>query len=55
MPIEFRINESSKNCQFLSLVIPKRPIPISSGNGEAMITAPTTGASQAKYGVENNL
>ena len=51
IPILFSKNEITINCQFFNFEIPIRPIPISSGIGEAIINAPITGASQAKYGV----
>jgi len=55
IPKELSTKESTRNFQFLSFATPKRPIPISSGKGEAIIKAPTTGASHAKYGVEKIL
>ena len=48
IPAKLRMKDTNKNCQFLRRLKPKRPMPISSGKGEAIMRAPSTGASQAK-------
>ena len=52
IPIELSRKATNKNCQFFILDSPIRLIPISSGNGDAMMTAPTNGNIQAKNGLE---
>lgn len=49
IPTAFKTKEINKNWYALSLEIPIRLTPISSGKGEAIIIAPITGSVQLKY------
>lgn len=49
IPIAFNRKEISRNLKVVILEIPIKLTPISSGSGEAIITAPRTGSVQLKY------
>ena len=55
IPIAFKIKVTNTNCQVLIFDSPIIVMPISSGNGEAIIKAPTRGNNHEKYGLKTFL